>query len=121
MRQRLLRVSGLLAAVLLLQWAVGLAGCVASLQVRAGPNLAICHADGTTTSAPSGVPTEHGLDRAACPLCLQLTATVLPEPAGVVPNPPLVHAVAVLPHAWDGWTPARTNPAHSARGPPAFS
>ena len=121
MRQRLLRVSGLLAAVLLLQWAVGLAGCVASLQVRASPDLTICHADGTTTSAPSGAPTEHGLDRAACPLCVQLAATVLPEPPGAVPSSPLIHADAVLPHAWDSWTPARANPAHPARGPPAFS
>ena len=121
MRLRLLRGSGLLAAVLLLQWAVGLAGCLASFPAQASPDLVICHADGTTTSAPSGSPTGHGLDEAACPLCVQLAATMLPDPPLVLPDTPPLPTPAMLPHARDGWVPARATPAHPARGPPALS
>ena len=121
MRQRLLRGSGLLAAVLLLQWAVGLAGCIASLSAKASPDLIFCHADGTTTSVPSGSPMEHGPDVAACPLCVQLAATMLPDPPDVPPVPPLAHAAATLPRARDGWVPVRATPAHPARGPPTLA
>ena len=118
-RQRFLSVSGLLAAVLLLQWAVGLAGCVASLSARASLPLAICHAD-STNAVPSG-PTGHELGGDACPVSVQLAATLLPDPPVTVPIPPGAYTASTPLHARAGWTPGRASPAHPARGPPVTS
>lgn len=118
-RQRFLSVSGLLATVLLLQWAVGLAACVASLSARASLPLAICRADGTT-SVPSG-PTSHELGGGACPVSVQLAATLLPDPPATVPIPPGAYAAVTPLHARAGWIPGRASPAHPARGTPAIS
>lgn len=117
-RQRLLSVSGLLAVVLLLQWAVGLAGCVASLSARTSLPLVICHADGNT-SVPD--PAGRGLDGGVCPVAVQLAATLLPDPPAALPGPLATYAAAVLPHVREGWVPGRITPAHPARGPPAIS
>ena len=111
-------VSGLLAVVLLLQWAVGLAGCVASLSAQASLLPIICHADGSTF-VPD--PAEHGLDGGVCPVSVQLAATLLPDPPAALPGPLGAYAAAAMPHARAGWVPGRVTPAHSARGPPATS
>lgn len=118
MRQRLLPWSGLLAAVLLLQWAVGLAACMASMPARAALDLMICYADGTAP-APSKPPVSQ-IGGAGCPICLQLAATLLPEPPVAVPGPPVAYALAALAPEREGWRPARATPAHPARGPPAL-
>lgn len=125
MRQRLLRLSGMLAAVLLLQWAVGVAGCLASMVAPDGPDLLICHADGGAAPRAPYTPAPYtpakDLAASICPLCVQLSAVVLPGPPGFPPGPPLIHAAAPLPDPLYGIVPARFSPARPARGPADLS
>lgn len=116
-RRRLLSVSEVLAAILVLQWTIGLAACVASLSAGVNPGTVLCHAPGGAT-VPSQAPMDHGPDQAACPICAQLTATVLPAPPAIAIRPRPTGAVLPPFSLWDAWVPATTNAAHPPTGPP---
>lgn len=121
MRQRLLRLSGLLATVLLLQWAIGVAGCIASMVVPNGPQQLARHAGDEAVPRTPDVPAGHDPAASLCPICVQFSATVLPGPPASPCGPSLIHVAAPVAHGLPGSAPIWSSPAHLATGPPGFS